>query len=124
MSQNLKVTVSVELDGNPVAGFPVTRRISLTETYQFAYEHGDDGDTTTFTTIPDAKVAESQALVLTSDQAVNVRLDGQTDQGILLNTNGLLLIIDADIDAGAGSNVKINNNSGSTANITGVGGGT
>ncbi len=124
MSQNLKVTVSVELDGNPVAGFPVTRRIALAETYQFAYEHGDDGDTTTFTTIPDSKVAESQALVLTSDQAVNVRLDGQTDQGILLNANGLLLIIDADIDAGAGSNVKINNNSGSTANITGVGGGT
>ena len=124
MSQNLKVTVSVELDGNAVAGFPVTRRISLAETYQFAYEHTDDGDTTTFTTIPDSKVAETQALVLLSDQAVTVRLDGQTDAGLTLNANGLLLFIDTDVDAGAGSNIVLNNNSGSTANIVGVGGGT
>lgn len=123
MSQNLKITVSVELDGNQVAGFPITRRIALAETYQFGYEHADDGDTTTFTTIPDSKVAETQALVLTSDQQVNVRLDGQSDAGILLNANGLLLIIDADVDAGAGSNCVINNNTGNTANITGIGGG-
>ncbi len=124
MSQNLKITVSVELDGNQVAGFPVTRRISVDETYSFAYEHADDGDTTTFTTVPDSKVAETQVLVITSDQKITVRIDGQTDAGTVLNANGLLLIIDSDIDAGAGSNIKINNNTGNTANIVGVGGGT
>lgn len=120
MSQTLEVTIQATLDGDPIPGFPSRKSITVDESTLFTYEHANDGDTTTFTTIPGSKLATVQALLLKSDQAVTVRLDGQSDAGIVLSAGGILIILDATIDAGATTNATINNNSGSTANVKGA----
>ena len=117
-----KVTVNVELDSRSLPGYPKIRRLEVDENQQFKYEKTTGAG---FTAIPLDQLAEIQALLLESDQQVTVRLDGQTDAGIVLNPGGLLLLLDVDIDAGAGtSNASLENTSGSTANIQGLGGGT
>ena len=63
--------------------------------------------------------------IITANQQLTFRLDGQSDAGIVLNAGGLIALFNVDIDAGAGSsNASVNNNSGSTATITGIAGGT
>lgn len=121
----LKLVVSLESDGKQVPGFPVVRRLTVPETQQFAYEKADDGDAVTFSAVPADQLAEIQALVLRTDQQLTFRFDGQSDAGIVLNAGGVLVFLDSDIDAGAGANnAKVNNDSGSTANVVGFAGGT
>ncbi len=120
----LKVTVNVELDARSLPGFPVIRRLEVDEAQQFQYEKVDDTDGTTFVAIPTGEIAALQAFILETDQQVTIRLDAQTDQGIVLNAGGLLIIMDATIDSGATTNAKINRNGSTTANIKGIGAGT
>lgn len=119
------VKVSVSVDGTEIAGFPVTKRVTVDETQGFHYERPDDGDAVTFGAMPTDQIASIATLVAAPDRAVTVRLDGQTDAGIYLNGGGLLVIVDGLIDAGAGaSNTSVNNNSGDTVRINGMVGGT
>ncbi len=122
---NAKTRISIELDGNPNPLQRIIRRLEQPEFQSFSYEKADDGDTTTFTAVPLGEIASIGLLYLESDQQVTIRLDGQTDAGILINADGFILLHDVLIDAGAGaSNLSINNNSGVTAKITGMGFGT
>jgi len=121
----LKHTSILELDGVLLPGFPKVKRLIVDETQQFQYEEANDGDTTTFSAVPADQLATIQFLLIEADQQLTFRFDGQTDTGIVLNKGGLLLLMDVTIDAGAGSsNAKVNNNSGSTANLKGLAGGT
>jgi len=121
----LKVSLNVELDGQPVLGFPVIRRAVVDEVQQYEYEQAAHGDAVTFSAVPADQIAAIQLLILRPDQQVTLRLDGQTDAGIVLDADSILLILGATIDAGAGSsNAKLNNNSGATAVIRGLAGGT
>ena len=123
---NLKVTVQVEIDGVPLSGFPLVRRLEMDEAQQFNYEKAADGDTITFTALPAGELTAIQALIIRNDIPVTVRLDNQTDAGIELNSGGLLLLVDATIDAGAGAlNAKLNNPDATAAAIVkGVAAGT
>lgn len=121
----MEIKVTAEVDGRPVPGTPYRRVVDVDESQVFSYEEANDGDTTTYSVIPMAQLATIQCLLVKPDQAVTIRLDGQSDGGISLSAGGLLCIVDATIDAGAGSsNASINNNSGSTARVNGGGGGT
>ena len=60
-------------------------------------------------------------LYLTVD---SVRLDGQSDAGIVLSAGGLLLLLDITADASSTTNATLDNSSGSTAVVTGLGAGT
>lgn len=122
---NLKLSIQLEIDGNPVSGFPLVRRITVDELQQYQYEEPDDGDTVTFSALPADQIASIQALLVQTDQEITLRFDGQSDAGIVLNSGGIILILDGTIDAGAGaSNAKVNNNSGTIANLKGFAGGT
>ena len=124
MASTFTATVNLERDGQPLPGFPVVRRLTTDEYETFNYEKADDGEGTTFTTIPVTELATVQVLYLTANTAVTVRLDGQTDAGIVLSPRGVILILDTTIDASTATNVKINNNSGGVAAVTGIAGGT
>ena len=125
MARRMKLTIIADIDGVPVSGFPLTKELSLDESQSFSYEEANDGDTTTFSAVPADQLAEIQALIITANQQLTFRLDGQSDAGIVLNAGGLIALFNVDIDAGAGSsNASVNNNSGSTATITGIAGGT
>ena len=107
---SIKVVVDVEVDGVKVQGFPLTRRISTDEVQHFDYEEAADNDTTTFSALPTAQIASVQALVLRAlEQPITLRLDAQTDAGIIINAGGLIVIVDATIDAGAATNATVNN---------------
>ena len=108
-----------------VAGTPYSKVVDIDESQSFSYEEANDGDTSTFSAIPADQLATIKVLLVKPDQQVNIRLDGASDAGILLSAGGFLAIVDATIDAGAGSsNAKVNNNSGSTALLKGAAGGT
>lgn len=121
----LRVRIEVELDGAPVPGFPLVRRLQVDEAQVFAYEKANDGDAVTFVAVPADQLAEVQGLVLRSDRQVTLRLDGQSDAGIVVNAGGVVVLLDVDVDAGAGAaNAKLNNNSGAVAIVEGVAVGT
>lgn len=121
----LTVKVDVEIDGTPIAGFPIVRRLTVDEVQSFDYEQAAHGDAVTFAAIPADQLAEIQALLVRTDKPVTLRLDGQADAGVGLNAGGLILLLDVDVDAGAGAaNAKVNNNSGATATLRGLAAGT
>ena len=107
---SVKFTVNVEVDGVTVEGFPFIRRISTDEIQHFNYEEAADNDSTTYSTLPIDLIASVQALVLRPlEQPITLRLDGQTDAGLIINEGGFIVIIDATIDAGASTNATVNN---------------
>jgi VCBS repeat-containing protein len=120
-----RVKVEIDHDGVPLPGFPVVRRLELDEGQQYEYEKAADADAVTFSALPGEQVDDIRLLAIQTDQQVTIRVDGQSDAGIIVNAGGILVLFDVTIDAGAGaSNAKINNNSGSVADIRGVIGGT
>lgn len=122
---NAKSRVSIELDGNPNPIQKIVRRLEQPEFQSFNYEKADDGDSTTFTAVPLDQLATIALLYLESDRQVTIRLDGQTDAGIVINAGGFVLLHDVTIDSGAGaSNLSMNNDSGGVAQIKGCGFGT
>ena len=107
---SIKVVVDVEVDGVKVQGFPLTRRISTDEIQHFDYEEAADNDATTYSTLPTTQIASVQALVLRAlEQPITLRLDGQTDAGLVITEGGLIVIIGATIDASATTNATVNN---------------
>ena len=121
MADILDVTVIIKRNGRDVTGFPYQKRTVVDELQQFSYEKATGGG---YETLPTTQIAAVQALVLTADQSITLRLDGQSDAGIPLNAGGLLLVLDSNLDAGASTNATLDNSSGSTAVVTGLGAGT
>lgn len=121
MADILDVTVIVKRNGREVAGFPYQKRMVVDELQSFSYEKATGGG---YETLPTTQIATVQALVVTADQALTLRLDGQSDAGIVLSAGGLLVVLDATIDASSTTNATLDNSSGSTAVITGLGAGT
>jgi len=116
-----ELTVRLKRDGESVNGYPIHRRLEVDEAVTFDHEEATGGG---YVTLPTGELDEINFLALRVDQQVTIRLDGQTDAGIVLNAGGALFIIDADIDAGASANATISNASGSTVNVKGFAGGT
>ena len=121
MSDILDVIVIVKRNGREVAGFPYQKRLVVDELQSFSYEKSTGGG---YETLPTTQIGTIQALVVTADQATTIRLDGQSDAGIVLNAGGLLMALDITADASAATNATLDNSSGSTAIITGLGAGT
>lgn len=119
-----KAKLEIERDGTLLPGFPMVRRLEVDERQEGDVEEADDADSGVFNALPTSSLSTVQFLFLTSDQQVTIRLDGQSDAGIVLNAGGFLLISNATIDAGASTNATINNTTGSTANIKLISGGT
>ena len=116
----VEVTVSVKVDGVSVTGFPMTRRVSVTEVQAFDYQKSASA---TYTAIPTEAIDSLKALIVTSDKAVTVRLDAQSDAGIEVNADVVLIVLDGTINAGASTNATVSNASGSIAAVRGVGAG-
>lgn len=118
----VEVEVRVLVDGQPMTGFPVVRRVTVADFQRFDFAKADDAGV--FSSLPGLDVIESlNVLLVRPAAAMTVRLDGQTDAGILLNADGLLLILDGTLDAGPTDNATLSNASGDTAQVRGFGAG-
>lgn len=111
----LEATLLLKQDGVDVPGFPVTRRLFVVTT-----ESDNDG-----TLPPDAAFhpfgglapTQNVSFIQTLDQAVTVRLNGQSDAGIVLNAGGLLLVFGGTLNFGTAGNLTVKNASGITTAI-------
>jgi hypothetical protein len=119
-----EITLSIKRDNVEVFGAPLRRRLEVDEAIgPMEYEQATGGG---YVVVPGTSALdEINVLILRAvDYALTVRLDAQSDAGIVLNAGGVLVIFDADIDAGASLNVKVDNSSGSTASAKVLAGGT
>lgn len=120
----LEVVVSAKLDGVPFDGFPVTRRIEVTEAQTLNIQKAN-GDAGAYVELPTVDILPViSAFILRTDAAIGLRFNAQSDAGIALNKGGLIVIIDANIASGAATNVKVNNAGAGAATLRGAVGGT
>jgi hypothetical protein len=117
----LKLTVQADLDGVPLSGFPVVRRLVVTEVQTF--ETARPAQPGTWYSLPVVELATLNALIVQTDQPITLRLDGQTDRGINLAAGGLVVLFDVHMDAGYLTNATSANNGTATAIVSGLGGG-
>lgn len=122
MAANLELNITLKQDGKMVAGFPLYRRVVVDELQQFSTEQTSSPGT--YVTVPSTLIDAAQAVLLSSNQPITVRLNGQSNGGIALSAGGLLLILDATLNAGASTNITVDNSSGNTATLSGLVGGT
>lgn len=123
MATTYDITVSIKVRGQEVLGAPIIiRQVCDESTGPMRYEQVHHA--TDFVALPSTILDEIQLLVLRADQPITARLDDQEDAGISFTANGLLLLVGADIDAGAALNLLIQNASGNTAQMTVLAAGT
>ena len=121
----LKLELSLSIDGVPVKGFdPVIRKLSVDESVTFVTEKANDGNTTSFSTLPVAELDTIKFLALRPSKQITLRLDGQSNAGIVLDADSLMVVLGATIDASAATNALVNNNSGAVSRLEGLGAGT
>lgn len=122
MATMYDISVSIRRNGQEVFDVPLTARLTCDEYVGPAvYERATGGG---YVALPTSVLDELQLLVVKADTAVTVRLDGQSDAGIVLHANGFLVVVNGDIDAGASTNATLDNSSGDTAVIQAFAAGT
>lgn len=122
MSVVYELTMSLKADGAEVFGQPLTKRLTVDETTGLqTYERATGGG---YSTLNITVLETLQLLFVQASQSVTLRLDGQSDAGIVLQANGLLLLMGGTVDAGSSTNATLDNSSGQTAVVKVLGGGT
>lgn len=116
---SLEVTVDVKLDGASIPGFPQIRRATVTEAVPLDnMQQAADNNSTSFHQVVGSQMATLQALVLTADQAINLKFNNASY--LPLNANGLVVIFGANVAAGASTNATINVPGATVADVTGI----
>lgn len=101
---SLKATLLLERDGVEVKR--LVRRIETTDVQTFTSDRASAG----FAALPIGEMAEVQALLVEAgNQQTNMtlRLDAQSDAGIVINAGGFVFMIGVDIDAGVTTNATL-----------------
>ena len=75
----LKITLSAELDGVQLAGYPKTRRLEVDESQGFSTKQATGGG---YSTLPIQQLGEVQALLLEPEQDITLRLNGPSDASL------------------------------------------
>lgn len=100
-----------------VPDLPFVRRREFDQLCAVAYTQASGGG---YVAAPITNVTTIEALILSVDQPVTVRLAGQTDAGTQVSAGGILVFFPTSIDNSGGDGVKVNNASGSTVHVRGV----
>lgn len=120
----LEVTIQVKQDGVPVAGFPLTRRVSVDELQSFEVEIPAHGSTSEATTLPAQYLDSTQLLIVIPNRAVTVGNPASfpSGYGTQIAADGIYLVVNGVL--GLGLLNAVNNLSGATASIRGLAAGT
>lgn len=122
MADTYDITLTIKKNGLALSDYnPLVRRITCDESQPFSYEKAATGG---FVALPASQLDIINLLLLLPDQQVTLRLDAQTDAGLVLNAGGLLLIVNGVLDAGASTNATVDNSSGATTTLKGLASGT
>lgn len=113
---SLVLTVTLTEDGDVVPGFPITRTVTSSEvTGKQTFTRATGGG---YVELPLSELGAINFLVLTTNEDVTVRFNDQTDQGLPLDSNGVMVLATCDIPSGATNKVEVDNSSGNTATLT------
>jgi hypothetical protein len=101
------VTVLVEVDGQPVSGFPLTTRLQTDQVVPWnPVWHLADAPGT-YVAVPAPTIEGLKALILRPDAAISVRFAAQSDAGLTIGPHGLLIALDCDVTTGAETNASV-----------------
>ena len=118
---SLVLTVNLTEDGSSVPGFPITRTVTSSEvTGRQTFTRADGGG---YVELPISELGAINFCVLTTTEDVTIRFNDQTDQGLPLDSNGVLVLATCDIPSGATNKIEVDNSSGNTATLTAYVGG-
>jgi len=122
MSTTYVVTIDIKEDGQRLSGFPMVKTVTVAETKGKQVISRADADNT-FTELPVQELGSIELLLVTADQAFNLRFNDQSDSNLPVSSGGLVLLVDCDIPSGASNKVALENESGSAAAVTVLSGG-
>lgn len=112
------VEVKFSIDGEPIRGFPLTRRLAVDEIQTAKpYEKTSGAG---FVDLPIAELGTIQYLLIEPDQATTYQFADGAAGNIALNANGFILIVNGNLTA----TPEVENTSGNTAKIKVQAGGT
>ena len=118
ITYNVSVSIRDAATGLEVFGSPLTYALKADETSGQALYNEPAVAGGTYVVVTPAQLSNILTLLcVTSDKELTWRLNGQTNGGIKLGKNGILLIVNGVIDAGVATNAKVNNNTGETAAV-------
>ena len=93
MAKIAKVTVTVEIDGAPVRGFPLSRRLSLDETASFS----SDFTTGSFVDLPISFITTKQLVYAAPASTSTFQFGNGAAGNIQINSGGFLLLVDCSV---------------------------
>ena len=112
--------VRIKRNGQPFAGFdPFRCRLSVAEEQPIGHQVADSAGFVSLLNHLDS----ARFFFATADQALTHRFDGQSDAGLVMDAQGLILLIGCTIDSAAATLATASNASGSAAKVTGAAGG-
>lgn len=117
-----QLTVNLTEDGTPLNGFPIVQSKTVAESKGRQTVIRPDA-AATFTELPLTDLGALNVLLIQSDQPTTLRFNDQSDAGIPLNSNAILLLFDSEIPSGATSKASLENASGSNATVVLTAGG-
>ncbi len=103
----IKVTVLVEQDGVPIPGFPFTQRVAVEQVAPWSPFFQGASAPGVFTPVPAPSINVLQALVMRPDATILVRFASQTDEGLEIAPNGLLVVLGCNVDDGTALNATV-----------------
>ena len=87
----LRITITAEVDGQSVDGFPFTHQVQGDVAQEFDFVTATNP---AYFPLPDSIVTTLQALLVRTDKPLAIRLNDAAVDTVTLNPGGLLLLID------------------------------
>ena len=116
------VTLNIQTDGVTLTGFPIIKTLTTPE--DGGRQVFNRASMAGFVDLPLAELGDVNLLLVDTDQDITLRLNDQSDAGIPIKGNGLFLIVNSNIPGSATSKGSAENQSGNSAQLTQVAGGT
>lgn len=113
----LSLRLTAEMFDQLLPNLPYVRRREYDEVRAFQFDQATGGG---YVNAPLTGLTTIQALILIPDQAVTIRVGGQTDGGAPIEAGGLYQLNGTTLDNSGGGAVQIDNSSGLTVNVRGI----
>ena len=103
------ITTTVEVDGQPIPGFPIIERLVTNNAIPLAgVQIQPTGGTVTYVALPSLFQNPLQVLILRTDAALNIKVNGSATP-IPMLANSQLTIFNTNIVVGAATAILVNN---------------
>ena len=116
-----EVAVVVRKNGKPVEGLdPYYARFTVQEEAGLGHKEATGGG---YLTLPIDKISTVEFAAIRPTGELSLRFQAQTDGGLVVEANGLFLLVKGRVNSAPTTNIKASNASGADVKIDGVVGG-